>query len=209
MQRAVLVSLAVAFAGVLALDGAEPRVALACSAGSDWDPIADSDVIVEGRITGWTEAGESSAPMFTTVQVYLDLQKTWKGNATTTFVDPTSRLKGPADAWGGGGGACGVFDEDPTGAYVILGLSYSPAGQGQLVSNRLKVLYMGEASEGERYEAALERLASLSSVRPPVTGSGDLLNNNPDSSLNIMLPAAGSIILAAAAVEVLKGRRNT
>ncbi len=133
------------------------RSALACSGGGDFDAVRDSEVSVAGRVTSWerttVDTGENFNPL---VPIFLrfDVQEVWKGGgpAPTEFVDLTSlailSLDGTRTAWMGGGGACGVFDEEPTGQYLILGLNHDPGGIWR--PNRLLVFYRGEP-EGQWY----------------------------------------------------------
>ena len=143
--------------------GSPGNRALACSAGPDWDPIAESEIIVEGRITGWTERHDLNTQpgSFIPVEMTVRVERVFKGNPAPeiTFVDGASYTRGANNAgqnrWAGGGGACGTFDVDPTGATVILGLNRGEAGE--LRSHRLRSFYVGFDVSEEWYDSVIER----------------------------------------------------
>jgi hypothetical protein len=160
------------------------RPALACSAGADFDPLADATVIVGGRITGWDlgpptpiagpPPGLSNVPL----RVTMAVEHAFKGQPTSplTFLDYGSHLavghaatRYPDLSVGVGG--CSVFHtDDPTGQYVVLGLSRR--ADGQLVASRLLTFFLGDGPHGATYAQALARLAVLGPAKLPTAGTG-------------------------------------
>lgn len=141
-------------AAMASASGTTPAVVFACSADETFDPVAESDVIVGGRIAGYEELPVGfDRPPFVPIRLHLDSAVVWKGTIApdALIVDAASLypLRDAADQpttnrrWVGSGGACGAFDEDPTGAYVVLGLMRQP--DGTLRTNRLTTFYIGRA----------------------------------------------------------------
>lgn len=130
--RVAILAAAVALMASAMLMPLRPSTVHACSAGQDWDPVAESEVIVAGRITGWVEVASlpdtpSSFP-FQAIRVELAVDDVIKGGpvANIDFIDAASLGKeGGLPDWRGSGGACGAFNEDPTGSYAIPGPSPS------------------------------------------------------------------------------------
>ena len=199
-----------ALVGFAVIEGRSPALVHACSAGSDFNAVTESEVIVEGRITRWHPTDHQGLPAtwtFSRIQLEMQVTKTHKGDTGSeiSFTDAAS-LSNSGQSWAGGSGACGAFDQDPTDAYVILGLNRSE--DGTLATNRLQTFYIGEEPAGERYESALRRLQGLSAVRPPLTGYGPPYYQESKSSLEKALPVAGFIALALAGAVVLRERKT-
>jgi hypothetical protein len=186
--------LVAASAVALAAYGVAPaRTAFACSAGEDFNPVADSDVIVSGVILGWEETNLPGFPEdahVKPIRVEMQVEDTLKGEASgrISFVDSGSLMNLPPTEdgylWDGSGGACGAFNTEPTGEYVFLGLSYDDAGN--LRSNLLRVFYIGERSQfaGFRYERMAEILGAFGLTRLPATGDGAMATPGaPDGEL--------------------------
>jgi hypothetical protein len=162
--------------------------AYACSAGPDFNAIAQSDIIVEGRLTDWQALEPSGgAGAFIPVQVSMNVERAFKGDISgqLQFVDRSSLIDTPSgtNAWAGGSGACGVFDADPTGMYAILGLTLGEDGVYQ--SNRLLVFFLGSEPSGTGYEQAVARLSGVSPA-PPVDAT-------TQPSQPVTLPDTGGI----------------
>ena len=156
-----------------------PTPAYACSAGLDFDPIATSDVIVEGRFLDWELAPElNRGDAYLGIRVEMAVQRVWKGQIAEeviTMLDSAS-LGPPYPGhdeyeWVGASGACGAFDADPTGFYAIMGLSQRD--DGTFGSSRFLVFYLGGDAGGEQYDRALQRMASFPGAAAlPALGSG-------------------------------------
>lgn len=179
MPRLFLV--AAVLLGPIAALMATPRPALACSAGFDFNPVRDSEVIVAGRLSGWTEvegSPEERTSGYAAVEVPMRIERVIKGAAPSQIVlfDHASLTKefltgaGRPRSWVGSGGSCGAFNADPTGQYAVLGLRRLP--DGRYAPNLLLVFYIGDAPSGERYEAALRRMSAYGPVSLPSTGIG-------------------------------------
>lgn len=148
------------------------RPVAACSAGPDFNPVVDSSVIVAGRVVGRElgtpipvlppPAGLVNVPL----RVTMTVDQVFKGASarTVTFVDFGGTYAADLAAArypdvSAGRGQCSVFDTDPFGAYVILGLIRDNGGG--LLANRLFVFYRGEEPNGPAWDGALARLAAL------------------------------------------------
>ena len=193
-----------------------PRHAYACSTGPDFNPVAKSDVIVEGRFLGYevlpdTEMTRGSP--YVPVKVEMAVQRVFKGEVvgtTISLVDPVSLSAHDEDAWIGASGACGAFDADPTGRYAIMGLSRNEDGTYR--PHRMFWFFLGDGPDGDVYVRALERIASFADAAelPPLgSGSGPSGGGREVGSF----VAAGAAILGvallgtSAAVRV-RGRRR-
>jgi len=122
-----------------------PAAAATCSAGPDWDPIAESHVVVGGQILGWDPApGVSGPPLFTPVRLHMRIDHVWKGALAGRPIYDNASLSasGYPARWIGSSGACGAFDDDPAGKYAVLGLVES--GAGALLTSRLRIFYLDE-----------------------------------------------------------------
>ncbi len=164
-----------------------PTPAYACSAGPDFDPVASSVVIVEGRILGYEVAPGAALPgseearagsAHVPAQFEMTVERILKGDVsdpTFEFVDAAS-LSHALDEqgrhqWWGSGGACGAFDSDPTGRYAILGFWQDL--EGVLHSSIFQVFYIGDDADGKVYDIALQRMASWpGAAAVPALGSG-------------------------------------
>jgi hypothetical protein len=158
---------------------APPRPARACSAGPEFDKVADSEVIVAGRLDRWERAGEArGAGEFVPIRVTMTVERVFKGDAmpTIAIIDHGSLIDYPVQGtgatrivWGGAGGACGSFDADPTGRYAIMGLRRPP--NGTYGANRLLTFFLGDEPVGDGFEFAMNRLVPLQPGRLPRTGA--------------------------------------
>ncbi|MBK7124795.1 MAG: hypothetical protein IPH65_02565 [Dehalococcoidia bacterium] len=156
-------------------------VAQACSC-PDCDVVRDAEVIVGGRILSWQPSEIPSpfdgAPVYLPIELDLRVDRVFKGSAPgkVEMVDFASYGNGKDTGeyqapdritWSGAGGACGAFDEDPRGKYIVIG--FTPRYPWQ--ANRLQVLFLGDEPSGERYEWAMARLAPLGGPYPPAAGN--------------------------------------
>lgn len=91
----------------------------ACSAGPDFNPVAEADLIVGGHITAWQRLLPVADCLFTPIQLTMAVDRRLKGDADPTLqsVEP-SRLSamGDQEVSVGSSGACGVFESDLTGS---------------------------------------------------------------------------------------------
>jgi hypothetical protein len=140
--------------------------------------VGDSPIIVGGWIRDWRPAefehpgGNSVLPIildFESVAVY----KGWLPTHVTLFDGASLDAHSPPGEtrWAGGSGGCGAFDWDPAGQYIIAGIGRSSLVEGAYQLNRLSVVYIGDAPEGEAYDRALARLAMYGQPRPPAAGN--------------------------------------
>lgn len=166
----VLVTVAVALAGSL-LTPRFARPTYACSVGPDYNPVADSDVIVAGRVLGWERGSSAAAPSppagspFVPIRVMLRVEQRFKGStpAEIVVIDHASLHELPGQSgWAGGAGACGSFDADPTGMYAVMGLTRNADGTYQ--AGRPRTFYLGDAPPAPGYEWRIARIASYDPV---------------------------------------------
>jgi hypothetical protein len=159
-----------------------PRGVYACSAGDDFNPVESSEVVVAGYVTGWDEVSSPAGPpTYQPVRLTIQVDRMLKGAAqdflyvydVASLINQSQRQM--SGHWAGGGGACGAFDADPKGKYVVLGLSRS-SEDGSLRTNRLRTFFVGDKSEltGEREAEILGHLSRFGLIVPPSTGSGGL-----------------------------------
>jgi hypothetical protein len=143
--------------------------ARACSVGPDYDPIAESDVIVSGRFTSWhliddaTRLDDERLKLdpnyyleiqndpkyygpYDPIRVQIRVDRIYKGSAFETIevIDGASLEvydHDPKYVWVGASGACGTFDFDPTGSYAVVGLTR--ADDGSFRAGRFRLFYIG------------------------------------------------------------------
>ena len=185
-----------------------PR-AFACSPGPDFNPVAESDVIVEGRFLGYDVLAEASPPGdFVPVRVEMAVARVLKGQVAADTIDVvddrTLRIfSETGEAWGGGG-SCGAFGSDPTGKYAILGLNSRP--DGSYAPSLPLTFFIGDAPSGESYDRALTRLASFGGVLPD-TGSGAFDSRSTDLATIGKLAAVGAAVFTLGGLLLLASRR--
>lgn len=156
---------------LLVLLGAQLLTAVpahACSAGLDFNPVVEADVIVGGRVTMWERLASETPSPFIPIQVTMEVDQHWKGTTATTiqFIDRTSLVSSGAGAtWAGSSGACGLFDNEPTGQYLVLGVDRT--ADGAYVSNLMLRFFRGSAPAGDAYRQALNRLTALQQLLTP------------------------------------------
>ena len=64
---------------------AEPTYA--CSVGPDFNPVAEADLIVGGRITDWEELPMGAGAPFTPIRLTMAVDRRIKGEVPTEWVD--------------------------------------------------------------------------------------------------------------------------
>jgi hypothetical protein len=129
-----------------------PGRVYACSAGDDFNPVAESDVIVSGVVLGWGEAGMLPQDIsLKPILVDFQVDEVLKGNVPDqiNFLDTGSLANDPANVqdnrWVGTSGSCGAFAADPTGQFALLGLTKD--ADGNLRSSLPQVFYIGDRAE--------------------------------------------------------------
>jgi hypothetical protein len=156
----------------------------ACTISEDFNPVAVSDLIVAGRITGWEIAPTIAPPdpmptPFLTIRVHLTVDRVFKGSAgpQVTFLETRSLREeedlSMAQRWQGTGGACGSFGSDPTGNYLLIGLRLED--DGNYYSSGPTTFNVGGPSTPE-YLHSIETLRVRYGLQAPATGDGGLIN---------------------------------
>ncbi len=171
-------------------------LAQACSAGPDYDPIAESELIVGGHITGWqlvenvrrwdprsSEPEPTGDPnywgpaSFDPIRLAMSVDRVYKGTSAAE-IEPFSAntmsilAEGGANKyqWVGASGACGAFDSDPTGGYFILGLASDQFGR--LHPSILRTFYIGPQPPGGPGDTTVARLEGLGLFGWSLPGGG-------------------------------------
>jgi hypothetical protein len=172
--------------------------AYACTLPANFDAVAASDVIVEGRILGWDEISASQ------IAYEIEVTRAFKGAAATGDVlavtDFGSRLQGN---WEATGGLCGTFSEDPAGKYVVIGLR---GDAGSLSSTNQTRFFFGDEPRGPAYEAAIETVGDGAVPLPPDTG--DENDEGSDDGVLWLVTAAGIGLAVGGAGLILFLRRR-
>lgn len=152
-MRIRLALLSVLLVGALAIWTTPTSSVFACSGGADWNPIAESDVIIGGQVLGWTALPAGDTGMFIPVRLDIRIDHVWKGTpglpvidaaSLTALVTTNDNESSPTVRylWAGSSGACGALDEDPTGMWIVLG---TRAQEGTyLRTNRLTTFYVDD-----------------------------------------------------------------
>jgi hypothetical protein len=168
------------------------QVANACSC-QDCDVVRDAPNIVGGWITGWREYGSNQVPHgLKAITTAIEVTEVFKGASPSAIdvLDPASRSTSP-DGWFGASGACGKFDQDPTGKYIILGIDRFEHDPALMAGSRIWLVYIGDAREGDAYVQALARLSVLGPPSPPAAG-----NTPSEPARQPSLAAAGLALIA-------------
>ena len=186
--------------------------ASACSCGPNCAEIVpNADIIIEGRILGWEQAPEyERAGTFMPIRLALDIERVFKGAVPADFaVADGASLEvwgedGAEYHWYGSSGACGSFDEDPTGLYIIAALSRDERGYFRM--NRLANVFIGYEPGGVYYDSAVAYLTS--EVGPPATGTGGPGVSVPDTN-DSRAAVLGALLATAGVALFLATTRNT
>ena len=186
-------------AALVAHGGMDLAPAYACTLPANFDAVASSDLIVEGRVFRWDEVAESQ------IEYQIEVERAFKGPATAggtlMVTDFGSRLHGD---WESSGGLCGTFSGDPDGKYIVIGLR-GEAG-GELRSTNQTRFFLGDGPEGPAYEAAIRQVSDGSTTGPPATGSGGDGASSDDALWLVVLASAAVLAAAVAAVFIVRRR---
>lgn len=186
-------------AALLGMSPLTPDPARACSPGPGYDPRAESDVIIEGRVQRWTPSLGTTG-MFTHVVIDVSVIRVLQGstpNGTISFVDRASYVA-ERDSWEPGG-SCGSFNEDPEGAFLVIGLT--KGADGLWHSSRLRIFFIGEGPSGPDYEAAIRRFTATETPGPPRSGTG--LTSDQGNALNSASAGVGWLAVSVGALLLL------
>ena len=102
-------------------------------------------------------------------------------------------------AWAGSSGACGAFDEDPSGSYAVVGLVTAP--DGTLQTMRLRVFYLSR----QPYDPAGVSLLSRR-IGFPIAGSG--VDERSAGNVSEALLLAGATLWTAGVAMFVRRRTN-
>lgn len=190
---------------------ARPAPAQGCSAGDPWDPIEESEMIVGGWIGGYTPLPDRSrVGMFTPVRLEMRIDHVWKGRLPpgAEIVDRASLMLQPVftdseelhGAWAGPSGACGAFDEDPSGHYAVVGLVTAP--DGTLQTMRLRVFYLSRQPYDPADVSSLSRRIGF-----PIAGHG--VDERSAGNVSEALLLAGAALWAAGVAMFVRRCANS
>ena len=218
----------VVLAGMIAsaLGLAAPRSAYACSAGADFNPAVEADVIIAGRVSdlgvaAWDEAG------YVTLRVGFNVDRYVKGSGPTeisaldrgsvyphsippgvTTFDQLAQLDPGRLGFDGSGGACGSLDSDPRGQYWVLGLTVR---DGEYEMNRLLTFAIADEPEDRDIVdgiAHAEELMRGSAIKAPTTGNAGLAAAAAPGGLEpAAVAGAVAAVLFVLGVRLLDGRQ--
>jgi len=194
-------------AAAIALVSTQAPTAYACSRG-EFDPIADSDVIVEGRYVAYESTpnppkvyedektgGTFTQPPSVTETIELAVGRVLKGNVT----GPSVTIMNSAWVEHPGGGYCGSQAFDPTGKQVIAGLTRLEDG----TYTYYYTFFYGDGLAGPDYDLALERLAEL-----PTLGSGPRGRDGSVPAMPVAIAIAGAALVASGGAIAFAQRRR-
>lgn len=206
----VVASLAI---GAVAAVSLSTDTASACSRG-EFDPVAESDVIVEGRYVSY-HAGPAEPVVFEspkngetsilgyqlTETIEFAVARSLKGFVAESRITIVNR------AWVDGppGGSCGSAAHDPTGRYSITGLVRRDDG---MYAFNSASFFSGSNPGAADYDRALSHLASrLGLPALPSLGAGPASSRGPISrfGLSAAVAAAALLLLTSAAITRGKG----
>src|SRR5829696_2593354 len=130
------------------------RPAFACTPVPSFNPVSDSDVVVAGRVTGWERTGAPPTTIGIPIRIRLAVDEVFRGSAESEIAIFDDSLR-PDGRWIGADN-CKPFNSDPTGSYVLMGLTRRPAG-GYAGSIYARLSY-GDEPSSAAYRDAVERL---------------------------------------------------
>jgi hypothetical protein len=202
------------FLGIAAWSAARATPAYACSVGNEFNPVAQSEVIVMGRVTDWrpvdTPTGFPAGSPFQSVAMTVDVDVVLKGAPAPRmeFIDVASyRKDAPSghNPWAGSGGSCGALNDDPTGKYVLMGLSRT--SDGSLRSGLPLTFFIGDREQlsGETYDRIRTRLAGFGLATLPSTGQGP---PEDEAGVNYTLLALAGLFALGGASVVVRSRQK-
>ncbi len=139
----------------------------------------------------------------------MRIDHVWKGRLPpeAEIVDRASLMLQPVFtdseeqhvAWAGSSGACGAFDEDPSGSYAVVGLVTAP--DGTLQTMRLRVFYLSR----QPYDPAGVSLLSRR-IGFPIAGYG--VDERSAGNVSEALLFAGAALWAAGVAMFVRRRTN-
>lgn len=189
-----------------------PRPALACSPGPDYDPIAESEIIVGGYITDWRPRHDlidpQMLPGFVPVEIELRVDHTWKGSydgghiiAGNSYREEVISNTGELWRHWGGGGSCGALGGDPRGLYAVFGLSRDESGNWSPYLPT--TFYLDRAPYDPAQVTAYGRPLSLPAAgnHQPKSGDGWLLTS-------IALASAAALAMVTLSAAWMRRRRG-
>jgi hypothetical protein len=210
-RAALLFALAGTLAFALVALG-QPRAALACSAGPDWNAAVQADLIIVGRVTAFEVAEDEAAtgpasPGSLAGRLTFSVDRYLKGSggASITAIDRASLFREPGGAlqFVGSAGACGALDEDPLGEYWVTGFFREPTGT--LRTNRLLVFAIGSGPDDGGVQSGIERVEALmreAGIAPAATGGAG------PATADRRAPPVPALVLFTLAL-VIAARRST
>ena len=141
MQRLVMLAVAV-IVMLAATELDRNHAARACSGDPNFNPVAASDVIVEGRFLLYEVLPDNYTPYaVNTTRLQLGVANVLKGSIdddVVTLLDD---------------GICGGFDVDPTGQYAVIGLEKLSG-----YTHNPRTFYIGDNASSEEYEKTIRRV---------------------------------------------------
>ncbi len=208
MWRFTLAGISAAILGLAAYSLAHTSAYACTPPGPGFDAFGLSSLVIEGRITGWGVPPESPNEGLLPIVLQMDVERVWKGlgGRSVTVVDHDSLVWSRGEATWGPGGLCSAFYEDPTGSYVILGLTQRDDGTYQ--PGLWTTFFRGDGPEGERYESAVAYLAGRQAgITLPSTGAGPA-RSTPTHHLGAVIAIVGATLLAASFAIRFGARRQ-
>jgi hypothetical protein len=205
-RMVVVAALAAAIAAPHLGESAGPQM---CSAGGDWDAVAESDVIVGGRISGYVTMPDAGAVgMFTPVRLEMRVDHVFKGPyrgepivdraSLIVYAEEAVAAGGRAVDWAGSSGACGALNHDPAGWYGVFGLRRQ--ADGTLQTNLLTTFYL----QPQPYD--VQRLTYLTQrLGLPALGDGAAKDAQAASATARRVRLAALAVAALSAALILRG----
>lgn len=200
MERVILFVLALAALLVFGQSfGGGPKSVLACGGSEPFD-VRQAVLIAEGWVDQVsprpdlraTTSAPKESPAFMPVELSFRPVRILRGQAArlVTFVEPRSAIPQPDGKlrFAGGGGSCGILDDNPTGQYGLVVFARDAAGQ--LITHRGQGAVFASSPNDPRIEAFRADLnARLGPRSLPRAGAGGTAL--ADGSLPVVPRAAG------------------
>jgi len=207
----------------------DSNTALACSVGENFDPVASSEVIVEGRITGWEDIedaiewnpktdendpsdNENYYGPYDAIRFDLEVQRVLKGDVHERIAlvsgNTLQTFRGER-LWVGSSGACGAFNDDPTGKWVVLGLHMDQ--HGRYTPSLPLTFFVGDAPMGDRYAERMDMIETVTGPGGPPKGlppQPDAEEHEKDTPWAVVLPLAFAIPVAVLLIPAFLRKRT-
>ncbi len=199
-QTTLVALIALGIAAALALTLPATR-AYACTPVPGYDAVASSAVIVEGRVVAWRDLGG------TEIEYDLAVERVFKGTgvsagSTIQVRDFGSHQDG---MWISSGGLCGTFAGDPTGTWLVAGLTSEDAGWSTSLPDRF---YNAAEPGGELYDAVVDRVRERAAPGPPATGQGNGASSGAAVGITAVSILVGLGVAAAIASRAARRERR-